>query len=159
MLEDFKVYSFYSYEENAFLLNMKYDAIGSRIYKILAQRASEYFFNHLSVRFPKDCYGVGIDDDPKKGYSHTGIILKGFSSKIKPIFGELRAKNKVKYAGESLSFRKKNPKNFKCKVSYKDLIIFDDIITTGTSMLEAREKLQKYNNNVLFGIVLSDARS
>lgn len=157
ILGDFKVYSFYSYEENAFLLNMKYEVIGSRIYQILAQKASDYFFANSALNLPKHCYGVGIDDDPRKGFSHTGIILKSFSPKIKPIFGELKAKNKVKYAGESLAFRKKNPKDFFSKVSDKNLIIFDDIVTTGTSMLEAREKLQKSKNNVLFGVVLSDA--
>lgn len=158
LVGDIKVYSFYSYEDIAFLLNTKYYAIGSRVFNILAKKASVYFSQNLSDSL-SEVYGVGIDDNPKKGYSHTGILLKNFSSSIKPIYGELNARNKIQYAGKSLAFRQNNPKNFSFKVKNRNLVIFDDIITTGTSILEAKNVIEKNNNRVLFALVLSDASS
>ncbi len=159
LIEDFKVYSFYCYEDIGFLLHAKYHAFGSRIYHLLAKRAGAYFFHSIQRKPLKGVYGVGIDDRIKHAYSHTGILLHHFRASIKPIYGELIAKNKVSYAGESLEFRQKNPKKFCFSHEGLEWVIFDDVITTGTSMLEARQVIKQKGGNPLFGIVLSDART
>ena len=39
------------------------------------------------------------------------------------------------------------------------VILVDDIVTTGTTILEARDTLQKVGVDVLFALVLADARN
>ena len=38
------------------------------------------------------------------------------------------------------------------------VILVDDIVTTGTTILEARDTLQKAGTRVLFALVLADAK-
>lgn len=159
IIEDLKIYSVYNYEDISFLLNLKYYAMGSRVIKILSKKASKHFEKTHGEFFKQHkVYGVGIDDNPKKGYSHTGVILRVFSSLIKPIYGELIAKKSIKYAGKNLAYRQQNPKDFTYYSGAKDVVIIDDIVTTGSSMLQAKRCIEKAGGNVLFGIVLSDAK-
>ena len=160
LIDDFKIYTFYSYSEIDFLLESKYHDIGSRIYPILARSAAKYFLPNFTLNESYKIYGVGIDAPikRKKAYSHVACILKEFSSKITPLYTELKAQNNIKYAGQTLAFRKANKKLYRYGAGVKDLIIFDDIITSGTSMLEAREVIIKGGGNPLFGIALSDAK-
>ena len=153
-----KVYSFYRYEDISFLLKSKYYAIGSRVYKILAQKIAQYFFEKNGKQ-PCKIFSVGIDDVIKNGYSHTSIILHAFRKSFTPIYGELRARNSIQYAGKSLEFRKNNPKGLCYCSGARDLVVFDDIITTGTSMLEAHEVISANGGNFLYGITLCDARN
>lgn len=157
LVDEVSVYSFYAFSEIELLMHYKYKPIGSRVFGLLARKASEFFAN--SVALPKGIVGVGIDDTARKGYSHTGVILHEFSScGIKPVYGELRAKNKVSYAGKSLDYRQSNPKGFQSKLFQKNVIIVDDVITTGTSLKEAIKLLKSQNNQVLFALTLCDAR-
>ncbi len=152
------IYSFFAYEDVDFLLNAKYYAIGSRIYTALARIASDYFFRSDSSF--GGIYGIGIDDYVRSFYSHTGVILKYFSRNgIVPIYGQLKASNLVSYAGKSLEFRQANKRGLCYSAKAKDVMIVDDIITTGTSFCEAIEVCQKAGAKVHFGIALSDAKS
>lgn len=104
---------------------------------------------------------VALDDRVEDGlYSHSAILahfLKdGF---IKPIFGALQAQNPVKYSGKSLEFRQKHKRNFKLlKPITHPVILVDDIVTTGSSLLEAKEFLKRNKIEVLFALVLADAK-
>lgn len=152
---DVKIYSFFDYEEIDFLLKSKYHALGSRILKVLANLAANEF---KKITTFSNVYGVGIDDSVHSLYSHTGIILKAFKKAgIKPIYGELKAMNHINYAGKSLEFRQQNKKNFIYKSGAKDLIIIDDIITTGESFKEAIKVVRENNGNVICGIALANA--
>lgn len=159
LVDELSVYSFYAFSEIEFLMHYKYLPIGSRIFTLLAQKASQYFLQ--SVDFNDEAFGIGIDDCilAKRGYSQTGVILKAFkTSGIKPIYGALKAKNQVSYAGQSLQFRLSNPKHFQTSLRGKKLILFDDVITTGTTLKEAKLCLQAQENEVLFALTLCDAR-
>ncbi len=153
-----EVYSFYKYRDIEKLILTKHKFIGYFIYSILAKESFKSFKDILSI--DRKIYVLPIDDNVKNGYSHTAILAKEMqSSYIKPIFSKLRAINSVKYSGKSLSFRESNPRGF--KYNYKkniDVVLVDDIITTGTTIQEADELLKKYNVNVLFALTLCDAR-
>ncbi|RAX51490.1 hypothetical protein CCY99_08950 [Helicobacter sp. 16-1353] len=158
--DDFAIYSFFDYQSVEYLLKSKYSLIGSRIYKILARKAYLHFKNEVHSNFNDiDIYGIGIDDKVSKFYSHSGIIVKEFSKIFKPLFGALIANNDIHYAGKSLEYRQNNKKGFIYK-GKNDItaVLLDDIITTGLSIKEAREKLLEHNVNVLFALTLSDAR-
>lgn len=149
-----EVISFYKYSKIKKLLNHKHFISG---YFILNKLASYSF-----KRFKLDAKGVaiGLDDDCSSGYSHTAILLKNIkSSNIVPIYNVLKAQNKVIYKGRSLAFRKKNKRNYKIskKIS-QDVILVDDIITSGESLKQAHKCLKKAKINVLFALVLADAK-
>jgi competence protein ComFC len=153
-----KVISFYNYEEIKDFLFTKHKIIGSNIFKLLAKNSFKKFAKEFY--FPNKVYSLSIDDKVKSGYSHTAILNKQLKSKtIKPLFSKLIAKTQVNYSGKSLDFRLKNPRNFYYK--YKpniDVVLVDDIVTTGTTLTQAKMVLEKHNVNVLFALVLGDVK-
>ncbi len=80
---------------------------------------------------------------------------------LTPLYQTLYAKNPVSYAGKSLKFRQENPRNFclKRKVRGKEIVLVDDIVTTGLTLMEAKECLESNGGKVLNAFVLADARN
>lgn len=158
--DDFVVYSFFDYQDIEYLLRSKYSLIGSRIYKILARKAFLYFRDEVGdLPDSLNIFSIGIDDRVKKYYSHCGVIIKEFDSIFNPLFGTLIANNNICYAGKSLAYRESNKKDFVYSGKGNiNVVLFDDVITTGLSIKEAREVLRKSGVNVLFALTLSDAR-
>lgn len=156
--DDVRVYSFYRYSDIAWLMQSKYDIIGSRVLYLLARKAARIFFQNITLPYPLQA--CGLDDFPYHAYSHTGVILHAFSKesqgKLIAKHGVLRAENHVRYAGKNLQFRQNNPKKFYyIGTAPSELILLDDIITTGTSFAEALSIF--HNTQVLFCIALCDA--
>ncbi|MCX2682305.1 ComF family protein [Campylobacter sp. MIT 21-1685] len=156
---NFKVYSFYKYYEIKHLLHSKHHFYGYFVFNTLAQLSFaklKDFFN------PPVCINaIALDDRVENTlYSHSAILTKYLKSKtIKPIFSALQAQNQVKYSGKSLDFRQKNKRNFKLLKEIKNpVILVDDILTTGLSLLEAKSVLEKNKIRVLFALVLADAK-
>ncbi len=149
------VYSFYKYEDIEELLLSKHTDLGFYIYKILVKNSLELFAKELKLDFK--VVSLGVDDIPSPDYSHTAILNNALkSSSIKPLFGKLRAQNKISYSGKSKQFRLQNPREFVLKqFKYKEVIVVDDIITTGTTLLEATNLLQKEQKEVLFCLTLA----
>lgn len=159
ILDDgFKVYSFYRYHDIASLVKTKHRYIGASIYRILAKNSFQKFSENFT--FQNRVYAMGIDDHPKHGYAHTAILAKSLkSSIIKPLYHKLRAQNDIRYSGQTLAYRLAHKRAF----SYHDkedidVIIVDDIITTGTTILEAKYTLEKAGAKPLFALTLADAR-
>jgi competence protein ComFC len=157
ILHNIEVISFYKYSEIKDLLHTKHTDLGYYIYTILAKNslakfAAEFDYSHKVV-------SIAVDDHAKSGYSHTAILNKVLKSKcIKPLYGKLRATNRVTYSGKSREFRILNPRAFELKdFNGSDVILVDDIITTGLTFTQAIETMQKNNQNVLFCIALADA--
>lgn len=152
------IYSFYKYSEIELLLKTKYSYLGTSIYTILAKNSFSIFAKKF--QFTNSVYVFGVDDVIKHGYSHTAILARSMKTDIlKPVFGSIRAKNSVKYAGKSLDFRLKNPREF--QYNFKggiDAILVDDVITTGTTLQEAKITLEKHGVNVLFSLTIADAK-
>lgn len=156
--EDFFVYSFFGYNDISPLLHTKHQPVGVYIYKFLAKEAFKYFFETLNSK--ENFTIIPIDDRVKGGYSHTAVLAKAIELKnVKAKFGTLRAKNKVSYSGKSLNYRKSNPRNFTCKLKNEEnIILLDDLVTTGTTLLEALHVMKKTNLFPLFALTLADAK-
>lgn len=156
---NFRVYSFYEYSHMQYLLQAKYHLIGHRIYEVLSHRAVAYLQDSLKVPF--NAYGVGVDDKiGLKGYAHNAIFLKYLKKiGIKPLFHTLIASNEVSYAGRDLKFRQDNPRDFVLyrNLRGKEIILVDDIITTGLTLQEAKRSIEEAGGRVLMAFVLSDA--
>jgi competence protein ComFC len=103
---------------------------------------------------------LSIDDHVKNGYSHTAVLNKALQSRwIKPLYAKIRAKNTISYSGKDYQFRLLNPRDFKVvEFDDEDVILVDDVITTGLTLTQAVQALQKEGKNVLFCLTLADAR-
>ena len=156
--KDFFVYSFYRYEEIKELINTKYEFYGDRVFTILAKLSFSKFAADFEYIDP--IVAVPIDDHTRHHFSQTAILAKHLKSKsLLPRYNLLRASNIVKYAGRDLEFRKSNPRGFKYKGEKNmQVVLVDDLVTTGTTILEARKVLQKHNCEVLFCLTLCDAK-
>ena len=147
------VISFYKYENIELLIKYKYEKFGSFIFKELATS-----FSLFSKKYPHKLNVIPIDDKIDKGYSHTAILANAMK-KDKKLFSTLHSTNNIKYAGKSLEFRLNNPREFKYfGPKGIDVVLVDDIVTTKTTLKEAKEVLKKHNVNVLFSVVLADLR-
>jgi competence protein ComFC len=148
------IVSFYDYDTVEFLIKYKYHRFGHRIYKILAGKALKVFAGEIKEKF----YVIPVDDSIKKGYSHTAVLANSMkTSFLTPLFGVLHAKNSVRYAGKSLEFRLQNPRDFKYTgPSSIDVLLVDDLLTTGLTLNEAEETLKKFSVKTALKIVLCD---
>ena len=151
-----EVISFYKYKDIKNLLHTKHTDIGFYVYSILAKNsfkkfAQEFNFEHVVNAIP-------IDDTVKSGYSHTAILNKALTCRsIKPLYNKLRAKNDVSYSGKNKEFRLLNPRLFEMKnFNGRDVILVDDIITTGSTLTQAIQAMESNKKEVLFCLTLAD---
>jgi len=127
------------------------------MYKTLAKKAFAKFANEFEFEFP--LISIAIDDNIQSGYSHTAILNKALTCRaIKPLHSKLRAQNSISYSGKSKEFRLMNPRNFTMKKFNGDnVILVDDIITTGSTLNQALETVKLNKKEVLFCLTLADA--
>ena len=152
-----KVYSFYQYGEIANLLHTKHTYVGAKIFSLLAKNSTLPFLK--SFNFPQGAFSIPIDDHVRHGYAHSAVLAHALKSILTPLYKSLRARNTQTYSGQKLSFRQSHKRDFiaTCK-SEIDVVLIDDIVTTGTTLQEAQKVLEKHGVNVLFALVLADAK-
>ena len=152
-----EVISFYKYSEVKNLLHTKHTDLGFYIYNILAKNSMAKFA--LEFEYEKQIVSIAVDDNIKSGYSHTAILNHSLKSKyIKPMHSKLRATNDISYSGKTRQFRMLNPRNFQMQeFKGKEVILVDDLITTGLTLTQAIQELKQNNKEVLFCLTLADA--
>ena len=155
--DDLVVYSVYSYKDIKNLLHTKHTYQGAKIFAQLTKHALLPLVKTFTC---KDVFSLPIDDHTRSGYSHSAIIARELRGQIEPIYGKLRAKNKTRYSGQSLNTRVKNRRDFSltCKENL-DVILIDDIVTTGNTLKEANTICKAKNINVLFALTLANAKT
>jgi len=152
------VISFYKYSALESLLLTKHKPEGYRIYKALAKMTMKPFIEEFVESDDRVVYIIGVDEYVKSGYAHVALLTRAMKTKYsKPLHSALMARNRVSYAGKSLQFRLENPRDFDYSgKSNIDVILIDDIITTGITLQEAQKVLMKSGVNVLFALTLAD---
>lgn len=152
------VISFYKYSALESLLHTKHKPEGYRIYKALAQMTMKPFIEEFVESDERDIYIVGIDEYVRSGYAHVALLSRAMKTKSSfPLHASLMALNRVNYSGKSLQFRLENPRDFVYNgKSGIDVILVDDIITTGITLQEAQKVLISHGVNVLFALTLAD---
>ncbi len=152
------VISFFKYSSLETLLHSKHKPEGYRIYKALAQMTMKPFIEEFVESDERDIYIVGIDETVKSGYAHVALLSRAMKTKSSfPLHSSLMAQNRVNYSGKSLQFRLENPRDFVYTgKSNIDVILVDDIITTGITLQEAQKVLMSHGVNVLFALTLAD---
>lgn len=149
------VYSVYSYKDIKNLLHTKHTYQGA---KIFAQLTKHSLLPLVKTFTCKDVYSLPIDDHVRSGYSHSAIIAKELKAYLKPLYKSLRAKNHTRYSGKKLYVREKEKREFTltCKENL-DVVLVDDIVTSGATLKEANATCKKENVRVAFAITLADA--
>lgn len=152
------VISFFKYSTLETLLHSKHKPEGYRIYKALADMTVKPFIEEFVESDDRDVYIVGIDEYVKSGYSHVALLTRAMKTKSSiPQYSALMAQNRVNYSGKSLQFRLDHPRDFLYRgKSNVDVILVDDIITTGITLQEAQKVLMPHGVNVLFALTLAD---
>jgi len=151
-----EVISFYKYSEIKELLFTKHTDLGFYIYEVLATLSFKKFAQNFA--FEEMIVSVAIDDKVSSGYSHTAILNHQLQSQsITPLNAKLRATNAITYAGKSREYRLLHPRDFKLKnFREKNVIVIDDIVTTGSTLFQATELLKRSDKEVLFCLTLCD---
>jgi len=151
---------FYKYSHLETLLHSKHKPQGHRIYKALAKMTFKPFIQEFLEADDREVYIVGVDEYVKNGYAHVGVLTHQMKTRYSiPQHASLIAQNRVSYAGKNLQFRLDNPRNFLYSGKKDvDVILVDDIITTGITLQEAQKVLIGSGVNVLFALVLADAQ-
>ena len=173
-VEGFSVFYYYGYSEIRELILSKHHEYGAAVLARIASLSLAKFPLHLQREISANLQNyetfktggvfkfnaVPLDDDARSGYSHTAILARALKSElVEPKFHCLRAQNRVKYTGQSLEFRLKHKRNFKILTPPQfPVILVDDIITSGLSMLQARETLMRGGFTPVCGLVLANAK-
>ena len=152
------VVSFFKYSALETLLHSKHKPEGYRIYKALANMTMKPFIEEFVASDGRDLYIVGIDEYVKSGYSHVALLTRAMKTKSSlTLHSSLMAQNRVNYSGKNLQFRLDNPRDFLYSgKSNIDVILVDDIITTGITLQEAQKVLISHGVNVLFAMTLAN---
>ena len=154
------VISFFKYSTLETLLHSKHKPEGHRIYKALANMTMKPFIEAFVKNDNRDVYIVGIDEYVKSGYAHVALLTSAMKTQTSiPQYSVLMSQNRVNYSGKSLQFRLEHPREFIYKGRQNvDVILVDDIITTGITLQEAQKVLLSHGVNVLFALTLADAK-
>lgn len=159
ILGSIPVYSFFPYSDIEPLLLTKHTDLGYYLYTIMAKRSMQHFAKEWN--YESKVVSIGIDDHAQSGYSHTAILNRALKSAlIRPLYGRLRATKHHKYAGKSVEERLMNPREFNyIPFGEEEVILVDDIVTTGTTLSEAVETLHAQGKKVILCLTLTDAQT
>jgi len=155
------VYSFFKYQNIEDLLLTKHTPQGFKVFKALAQMTFKPFIHNFIKNDNRPVVVVGIDESVKSGYSHVALLTHEMQHEnVKIQQAKLLAQNSINYSGKTLQFRLQNPRNF-CYTGVKkgEVILVDDIVTTGTTLKEAKEVLEQNGLKVLFAMTLADVEN
>ena len=156
-----EVYSFFNYQHIEDLLLTKHTTQGYQLYKALAQLSFRPFIKKFTENDPREVYVVGIDENVKSGYSHVALLTHELRHKQVHIeHAKLMATNSVNYSGKSLQFRLENPRKFVYRGKRDiEVILVDDIVTTGLTLKEATQTLKQSGVEVLFALTLASVKN
>jgi len=157
---DMDVICFYNYSTIESLLHSKHTPLGFRVFKKLGLMVLRPFIKEFVEHELGDIYIIGVDEKVKGGYSHVARLTQTMKMpSIIPYHSKLLSTNDITYSGKSLQYRLDNPRDFVYSGKKNiQAILVDDTITTGLTLQYAYRELTKHGVDVLFALVLADAR-
>lgn len=161
---DVKVFSSFAFSELKFLLTSKNNIIGSRIFKRLGVYAVSNFFaryKDLATLNKQKIAVLSIRNKNIGMYSHSAILSQCFSAYGFKVFNNaLIIGNNSHFSHLKRHERQELGRSFRFNFKHNCLgvIIVDDIITTGQTLLEASDIAMQNGYNSLFAWTLCDSR-
>jgi len=155
-----EVVSLFRYSSIEPFLLTKHTPPGYRLYRYFSKHLVKPFLDDFATHIDTALTVIPVDERVYSGYSHTALLSHyAGSEKIRIAHGTLRATNPVHYAGRSLAFRLAHPRDFHYSGRAGiEAILIDDIVTTGVTLQEAQQTLERHGVEVLFALTLADAR-
>jgi competence protein ComFC len=157
----FEVVSLFDYETIAPLLLTKHTPHGHRIFRYLGRRFLMPFLEHYVQSLPASSrlHLMAVDDRPRYGYAHTAALVhRSRWDNVYLLRSALRAQTDYSYAGKSLAWRLEHPRRFRYRgPGGIEAIVVDDVVTTGLTLQEAQQCLQRAHVELLFAVTLADA--
>jgi competence protein ComFC len=155
-----EVVSLFKYKNIESFLLTKHTPVGFRLYRYFSKQFVKPFLDNFATHIDTPVTLIAIDEKVQSGYSHTALLSHNSKSpKIALSHATLLAQNSVSYAGKSLEYRLNNPRDFHYTGEAGiEVILIDDIITTGVTLQEAQQELERHGVEVLFALTLADAR-
>ena len=155
-----EVVSLFKYKNIEPFLLTKHTPAGYRLYRYFSKAFFKPFLDDFASHIDTPVTLIAVDEQVQNGYSHTALLSHyAKSPKIVPTHAALLAQNRVHYAGKSLQYRLAHPRDFHYTAEAGvEAILIDDIITTGVTLQEAQQELQRHGVEVLFALTLADAR-
>ncbi len=155
-----EVISLFDYSTIEPLLLTKHTPLGHRVYRFFGKRIIGPFVSEYLQQTGDPVTIVGVDEHVRYGYAHVALLTRAIDHpRAKVVHGALLSEHAVHYAGKTLQYRLEHPRNFNCTEPVEaNCILVDDIITTGTTLQEAKHALIQQSNRVLFAVTLADAR-
>lgn len=155
-----EVISLFRYSTIEPFLLSKHTAAGFRIYRYFSKTFFKPFLAEFAGHLDEPVTLIGIDEQVTHGYSHTAVLSHyAAQERIEPAHATLLAHNPVSYAGKPLQYRLDHPRDFRYTgQSGLEVILIDDIITTGITLQQAQQELEQHDVEVLFALTLADAR-
>jgi len=155
-----EVISLFKYSTIEPFLLTKHTAAGYRIYRYFSKTFFRPFLAEFAGHLDEPVTLIGIDEQVTHGYSHTAVLSHDAAQeRIRPAYATLLAHNPVSYAGKPLQYRLDHPRDFRYTGQPGlEVILIDDIITTGITLQQAQQVLMQHDVEVLFALTLADAR-
>jgi len=155
-----EVVSLFKYKNIEPFLLTKHTPAGYRLYRYFSKQFFKPLLDDFALHIDTPVTLIAIDEQVQSGYSHTALLSHyAKSPKIALSHATLLAQNSVSYAGKSLQYRLNNPRDFRYTGEAGiEVILIDDIITTGVTLQEAQQELERHGVEVLFALTLADAR-
>lgn len=163
-----KVFSSLAFSELKMLLYTKDNIIGSRIFKRLGSYGVKQFFHTHTDLLDLSRQQVAIICVRNKhvgAYSHSAILARCFKKfGFQVFYNALITGNDIRFMRLTLQERKNISREFTFKLSclkekeMSAVILVDDVITTGQTLLEASNLIESNAIKVLCAWTLCDAR-
>ena len=159
-----KVFSSFAFSELKLLLASKNNIIGSRIFKRLGIYALSNFFERyqdLAKLKKQEVAILSIRNKAIGMYSHSAILAQCFKIYgFKVFHNALIIGNNSHFSHLTKEERRTLGRNFSFhfKHDYLAVILVDDIITTGQTLLEASDIVKQNSYTPLFAWTLCDSR-
>lgn len=159
-----KIFSSFALSELKHLVYTKNNIIGSRILQRLGQYGVKIFLQHhqeLEKIDKKYIAIVCIRNRIIGAYSHSAILAHCFKKHgFKVFYNALIAQNDIRFATLTKIQRQRISRDFFFRLdnTFSGVILVDDIITTGETLLEASNIIAQHGHTPLFAWTLCDAR-
>jgi len=160
MVGTLEVVSLFHYSVIEPFLLTKHTPLGYRIYRYLGQHYIAPFIEEYRRQEGRPFGVIGVDEHVGHGYAHTALLTRAIRHPdISVTHGALLARNRVNYAGKTLQYRLDHPRDFRyAGMEKQEVVLVDDIVTTGITLQEAVGALRRHQVDVLFAVTLADAQ-